>query len=109
MNSLEFIDREISSTEIDLWYSKRLLIENPPSEELKKEMLEIKINVLERNMKCLQQIKSELEAWYVVKKRRSYAYIKHKNLFDLSVTLSTNDPDCERLLKALEVEENDNR
>lgn len=65
--TIEFIDREISSTEIDLWYSKRLLIENPPKEELKKELLECKINVLERNMKILQQIKLELEAWEVVK------------------------------------------
>lgn len=97
MNSLEFIDREISSTEIDLWYSKRLLNENPPKEELKKEMLEVNINVLEKRMEYLQQIKTELEAWESVK---SYLV----DLGDVYVlAICNDDKEYLTLKKALEV------
>lgn len=68
MTKLEFIDREISSTEIDIWYSNSILKETPQKEELKREMLEVKINVLKQKMFMLQQIKTDLEAWEVVKK-----------------------------------------
>ena len=108
MNSLEYIDREISSTEIDLWYSKRLLIENPPNEELKKEMLEVKINVLERNMKCLQQIKAELEAWEVVKKHLEYFPSDYYNGIPEDVITMTSEIDkidYPIIKKALEVKD----
>ena len=114
MNSLEFIDREISSTEIDLWYSKRLLIENPPNEKLKKKMLKVKINVLERNMKCLQQIKAELEAWYVVKPRIRIKEIEDNGNFSKDYyrkywTCHENgvreQEQVEKIEKALEVKE----
>ena len=115
MTKLQFIDREISSTEIDIWYSNSILKETPQKEELKREMLEVKIKVLKQKMFMLQQIKTDLEAWEVVKKNiqeetqlcesilgtyyRNTLVIKRRGYDSCE-----NKTEYDTLLKALEVE-----
>lgn len=87
MNSLEFIDKEIEQTKIDLCIWKVGL-------ESKK--------YLKDKLQTLQQIKSELEAWYIVKKhlnRGEYVGLKNFFRFDLDK--------YNTLEKALEVNNNE--
>lgn len=67
MNSLEFIEKEIEQIEREIKYKKLYIENNPNDKPLKLELISIMIGSLEKKLTHLQQIKCELEAWFVVK------------------------------------------
>lgn len=102
MNSLEFIDREIGRIESE---KKRYLTKfrDEPNDVYLNNFIES----LEKKIDYLQQIKVELEAWYVVKpyieiidKNTPSPYWNTKPMYDECKLKDTNI-----LIKALEVKE----
>lgn len=64
MNSLEWIDKQILLVKENIQYHKDLLAES--EEEYTDEIISA-IKLLEPELQTLQQIKTELEAWYEIK------------------------------------------
>lgn len=101
MNSLEFIDTAIKGGEKDIAEFKKSIIENekyPVFNAFNKEELKNKEFIL----KHFKQIKTELEAWEVVKKNI---------VIDITGSLYTiqiykQDEECKTFEKALEVKDN---
>ena len=119
MNSLEYIDREIMFTQKEENIVKTQIESTPNDRELQiqKDVLTIKLKVIKERLSYLQQIKSELEVWYICKKH-SYInnYDSNNKRFDITIWLNTKNcgfgscasfEECLKVKKALEVEENE--
>lgn len=99
MNSLEFINLEIAKAKSDY---KKFINFGQTNFAI----------ATEKRIKHLQQIKSELEAWEVVKDARKklhfgFSYCKdiETNKIELIVSFTTEEKNKETLKKALEVED----
>jgi hypothetical protein len=66
MNSLEYIDKQILFVKQNIQYHKDLLTTTNDNESI--EIIKSTIKLLEPDLQTLQQIKSELEAWYELNK-----------------------------------------
>lgn len=77
MNSLEFIEKQILFVKQNIQYHKDLLTTVEDDESI--EIIKSTIKLIEPDLQTLQQIKSELEAWYVVKDK---VEIKRGTIFD---------------------------
>ena len=75
MNSIEYIDKLIKLEKENLDYHKKLLKDNP---DYAKE-INSTIKLLEKDYNTLQQIKTELEAWEVVKEKFFIDIIERDN------------------------------
>lgn len=66
MNSLEYIDKQILFVKQNIQYHKDLLATVDDDESI--EIIKSTIRLLEPDLQTLQQIKAELEAWYIMNK-----------------------------------------
>lgn len=65
MNTLEYIDKQILFVKQNIQYHKDLLTKVEDNESI--EIIKSTIKLLEPDLQTLYQIKSELEAWYMLK------------------------------------------
>lgn len=121
MNSLEFINAEIIKWQEILESFREQLTRVKGTRNEETTLNHIKANELK--LQYLQQIKAELEAWYVCKQNahiNKYENINKKrkeNRFDITIWLNTENcgfkscasyEDCLKVRKALEVKDENN-
>ena len=110
MNSLEFINNEIETTKREIDFTN---IELERTDTIIRKNLD-KLKRLKERLQTLQQIKTELEAWEVVK-RKGFIFTKEEknqligntwNIYRLS-SRELNNKEYEIIKKALEVKDED--
>lgn len=111
MNSLEYIDKQILFVKQNIQYHKELLATTEDDESI--EIIKSTIKLLEPDLQTLQQIKAELEAWYVLKPDLEHTENKLGE-HEIELRVFYTDADVElhdtkekyyKLKKALEVED----
>lgn len=105
MNNLEWINKQILFVKQNIQYHKDLLAES--DEEYADEIISV-IKLLEPELQTLQQIKAELEAWYVVKEYGAITIDKDVNRITIILYISPAKEGYDKLEKALEVNNNEN-
>lgn len=106
MNSLEFFEKEIERYKIIIIGTKAMLKE--PRNEDVINYLKNDLKEYEEKVSHLQQIKSELEAWYICKKHLEYFPSDYYNGIPeevITMTSKIDKKDYPIIKKALEVEE----
>ena len=113
MNSLEFIEKQIKQEQgIIKTYEECFKIDKT---EFDKSITRSYIQIHQKNINHLQQIKSELEAWEIVKRildltvkedKQKYDFIYYWLIYHPYELLVIEKQDYEILKKALEVEKN---
>lgn len=100
MNSLEYIEKEIDTyNQLKERAILRIADEDDETELYK---LQRHIDTLNKRIPIFQQIKAELEAWYVVKDKT----MGNDYYYEIIIYKSEKD-DYKKFEKALEVKEND--
>jgi hypothetical protein len=118
MSSLEYIDKQILFVKQNIQYHKDLLATVEDDESI--EIIKSTIRLLEPDLQTLQQIKTELEAWYVAKEKVEIietvtTFASPSSAKETTPTLSNSEPveirisivgqdKIKTFLKALEVE-----
>ena len=122
MNSLEYIEKQIVFVKQNIQYHKNLLTTVEDDESI--EIIKSTIRLLKPDLQTLEQIKTELEAWYELNKlfvikpyyqdkennKHPAIMIQHRVEHDFEyVRRGVKQESFDIIEKALEVEENDNR